>query len=262
MKPFTAKALSAAVGAVLAAGTVSAQNTYNNGDLFLAFRESGKNDLVIDIGNILNYANATSTINLDTVVASFGNPTYSTLSSLISADFGSGATPAAGLTWSVFGAPALGGPYSGIYLTDPSGSSSAFNRTSMNNAGTAFQSYVSGWIQGTAGTELVQNLAFEEVHTVSSSYTVNGPKIAGDIGFNQESLVPDTGSSTAGLEMFDSGDAGSTAPNDGYFEINPDGTGAYVVTETPEPATTAFGIVAGAGLLIMNLRRRVSRPKA
>ena len=141
MKMLTTKALLLAIGAALAARTASAQNVYNNGDLFLAFRESGIKDLVVDIGQTSTYLNTATTINLDTVVASYGNVTYPTLSSLVDHVFGS----ASGVTWSVVGTPALGSPFSGISLTDPSldTSKTPSSSGSLNNAGSAFQSYAS-----------------------------------------------------------------------------------------------------------------------
>jgi hypothetical protein len=259
MKKLTTKALLLAIGAALAARTASAQNNvWNNGDLMLGLREAGVNDLVIDIGQASTYLNTTTIINLDTVVASYGNVTYPSLASLIDHVF----TTPSGVTWSVVGTPALGSPFSGISLTDPANTATASSQASLNNAGSAFQSYTATWINASSGNTLVQNLAAEEANSLSGSYTKNGPKIKTDVGFNEESVIPVSGSSTADLFSFTPGNAGTQPANMGYFEMDANGNGFYVPTVTPEPSTTAFGIVAGAGLLLVNFRRRFSRRNA
>ena len=54
-----------------------------------------------------------------------------------------------------------------------------------------------------------------------------------------------SGGSTADFLEFHAGQHRDAAANQGYFEMDANGSGFYVPTVTPEPSTTAFGIVAG-----------------
>jgi|GEM_PF-5161570 hypothetical protein len=251
MKHLVTKALLATAGLALVAQSASANNTFTQGDLMLAFRESGFNDLILDIGPSTQYLTASSTINLDTVVAAAGNPTYTTLSSLVDHVFGS----ATGVTWSVMGALKSGSTTTDLFATDPGDITSPLGQSSINLASGDVTSYVSKYVTGTGANVLVANLAVQVPNPsgTSGSYTKEAPLIASAVGFGQEGSIP----STADFYDFTAGNSGTL--ENGYFQMNSDGSGAYVIPQAPEPSTYAM---FGAGMLLLLMRQRIVRKQA
>ena len=253
MKNLVTKALLMTAGVALAVQSASATNAYNaQGDLLLGLRESGFTDVVIDLGQASTYLNATATINLDTLFPVSG--TYTSLASLINANFGGSAS---GITWSVGGSLKPATQATALYVTDPSDNLGPIVQGAMNNASTDINNYGLQYRNATSGNTLVANLA-AKVAAGSSSYTVNGPAVTGQIGFNLEKLVPASGASIADFFSFTPGASGVSAP--GYFEIDANGNGFFVVTPVPEPTT--YGLIAAGGLLVLCIRRQFAGQRA
>jgi hypothetical protein len=237
----------AAAGVALMAQTASASNTFAQGDLMLAFREAGHNDLILDIGASGNYFSASATINLDTVVAAQGNATYTTLSSLINHTFGS----ASGVTWSVAGAARNGPAVSSLFITDPTDNTAALPQAKLTTAGgTYIGAYSSVYATASAGNTLVANLAVDPSSGTAGTYSLEHANVVGQTGFAYESTIG-SGNSIADFYTFNPSTPGALA--NGFFEIDPNGNGQYVITPTPEPTT--YSLLAAGGLLAWFLRR-------
>jgi hypothetical protein len=244
--------LLAAAGIALMAQTASAANTFAQGDLMLAFREAGHNDLILDIGQASTYFSSAATINLDSVVAAQGNPTYTTLSSLIDHVYGS----AQGVTWSVAGAAKIPGPgVSSLFITDPTDITTALPQTKLTTAGSTFiGAYSSLYATASAGTTLVPNLAVDPTSGTAGTYSLEHANVVGQTGFSDESTIGASGSE-ADFYTFDPGVAGTLA--NGQFEIDANGNGEYVVATAaaPDQASTC-GLLALAGFLTLSFRRK------
>jgi hypothetical protein len=265
MKPILTKALLASAGiALFAHGAMAA--TLPNEDVLLSFREAGDSDLILDLGNVSQFLNTTSDINLNTIVASYDNATYTTVSSLIDAVFGS----ASGVTWSVTAYNKPGASATDVYATAPSGGAgSALTQGTLTTASTDI-STVGGTLKNAIGANILISAgspstieAAKATASGSASYTTTAPKIRSALGNTAfESTIGSSGSSSAAFYDYEPSGTGFQAPLDGTFVLGADGSAFYDVTSAAAPEPAMYGAIAGFGLLALALRGQLTRRQA
>ncbi|HEV2436183.1 MAG TPA: PEP-CTERM sorting domain-containing protein [Verrucomicrobiae bacterium] len=252
-------------GAVLASQLAFAQNTFIQNDLYLGFQNSsggGSADYLINLGAASGIIGQSSVVDLSSDI-SLSLFNSSSLQGTASRIFGGvvGAANAAnnGGTADVFGTTlrtsnigdaALAGSFAPAGATKQSidnGTETALSQINAPSAGT-------GLLDGGKSWEAYVEPAF----TTSSFY--------GNAGFNPDSQVSTSTVLYEDLwETSDSGDPRGSAGQPynylGYFTLDLTGsspaltfTGANVAA-VPEPATC--GILAGGGVLLLALRRRI-----
>lgn len=242
-------ALAAIAGTALSLMPASAAQTYTTGDVFVGFRStnSPNNGLIIDIGDISQFTNASSFSNF-----SFGGA--STTGADLAYQFGSGWYTDPTVTWGVFSAVtgqyALASkvqPVNGTLSTTPT----ALNSTKTGALITGINTVQSGFVTSTAAT-----------YTANSAYqtgTANGTYYAA-VNANPDftSAAWAAGSSIEGavgklldLYYFTPNAVQLLNPSGLALSINSTGT----ITVIPEPSTYAL-IGLGSLLLITAYRRK------
>ncbi|HXC98637.1 MAG TPA: hypothetical protein VN048_04795 [Verrucomicrobiae bacterium] len=240
------KTMLAVAGAVMAAQTASAGNSYTaNSDTLLEFKAPGAaNDVIFDLGSVSQFYSGSTTIDLSTI--GYNSSFLANVSSSLSS-----------LEWTIVASPTAGVP-KGVVLTDEGGEgniSPFFNNTqaagaaaSVNNTGSAYAAIL--------GTGILSPQAVKMPTTTANGYTQNGDDLNGSINGDASVINSDfTGLASAEFEEFD----GTGNPQDlGTFTFN-QATGQMIFTAVPESAT--YGVLAGAGLLALSLGRQFGRRK-
>jgi hypothetical protein len=247
------------VGCVLAAQVAHAQD----GDLVIGFNHgSGATplDYGVNLGLATSFIGGTSVEDMSTHGFDFSTFTaqYTSLSSGVSmgavgGDTGLGTMYVTALRTANPGNPTISGstrPTIGSASDAQSGATSiaSFNAANnLNNQGNSVTIAPNnanswfGWILDTSGT--IQSQNFFSVTGLNPSSTTSGTVLTEDLWFFN-------GSST-------------TPTYEGFFSLD---TGAGKLTYTPStvavPEPSTYGLLAGAGLLIVMLRNRLSRKSA
>jgi len=240
---------------------------YNDGDLILAFSQAAANDDVeVDIGNLSNLQSLSggSTYNL-------GN---------FSADLTAAGASINNLSFSVIGqlfgqSTYLSQKQSGANPNTPPANLSALNYSTANGKVLAIEGLdgTSATSQTTTGllpwsqangnsttTALIPNANHSSYSFITKSGFTGAPP-------NVKNTTPAsfTGSLVSDLFTYDQAAAGTGNPSvyDGYFTLQSSGELDFTsatVTAVPEPAT--YGLLAGAGLLLVSFRKQVNRKQA
>jgi hypothetical protein len=252
-------------GLALTALTGHAQQfQYNDADLILDFSKSGSADLEINIGNIASLTSAAQA-NGGSVALSSQLSDYNITSQLIGT-FGS----TSGLAFSVFGyqANASGpGAQSENWLTkvqtgaNPIATPGDWTPSKANTINSGIQGALNGissWsaanpadsVGNTANVAIIPTSGID----ASESYTAHASGITGVGGTiaNHTTYVSD---------LFGYGNSGAATPAtfEGYFTfdtVSGDTTFTSPTVAVPEPAT--YGLLAGAGLLVLSLRKQLA----
>lgn len=220
-------------------GTVSINTTYTAGDLLLGIYEPGSaNTLVVDIGSYASLQNG---------------ETWSLSSYLTSA----GITLDSSGQYGVIGANAT---THHIYTTSTTSSLSSLSGGGANTLSSAIGTV--GNNEGAVATTAVNaSTAGADWYGQTLDYNASSSLLVtlGDYQVNanvgsSDTLYDATGSGTATHPT-------GTSVTDLSFNLSTDGTLTYgSISSVPEPAT--YGLLAGAGLLIVSLRNKLSRKQA
>jgi hypothetical protein len=253
MNKFIKTAALASVGLALAASSAKAV-TYANEDVLLSFAKPGSStDLIVDLGPVSAYTQ-TSSFDLSTVGFSDA--------SLLS-QFGGSLN---GVGWAVWAGDNSGTIPTGIWV---SGSSSAGQGGLANALAKTIASSINGFggndIGGSSGVVVAGSPTEYTVPVGNTfSFTSYGGKIQGNLPTSSE-IVGNGGAlgTTGYFTDITPSKSGGSATVLGDFTINAttgDAMWNGANSAVPEPAT--YGLLAGAGLLVLSLRRQISRVNA
>jgi hypothetical protein len=240
------------------------QFNYNNGDLILDFSKAGSADLEVDIGNVSQFTSQTP----GTTVTVGG---YSINSQLLSTFGGS----LSGVQFSVFGTDAnTPVDYLTLRRSTPSVQNPApgdFTSSKLNTVSSDIQGIIGSgaskgilpWSAGnpadpvanTTTAVVIPTSGVAAVNSFSSLYNASG-------GLKSALAAPgivNTAGTGSVSDLFAYAGAGSSTPSTflGDFSFNTDGSVSFSTVAVPEPAT--YGLLAGAGLLMLTLRSHVGR---
>jgi hypothetical protein len=232
MKQLYKAALLAALGL---ASVSSVHAAYTAGDLLVGFTTASGSDLVYDLGQESALQNG---------------ETFSALSSLLSSDF----SDLSIVNWGVIGNGANSGtvrtawtttsPGVGANTVTGSGAFGKLNTVAVTLAGSTLTG---------AGTH---NSPLASSSTSWNTETLNGT-LAGDYNNAYENPnVLGVGSADFSQILND----GSTPTVIGSFALGANDSFTYTAVAVPEPTT--YGMLAGAGLLVVSLRNQLRRKQA
>ncbi len=251
--------LLALAGAVTLSLNADAALSYNTRDLILGVRNTtgATSDLEVNIGPASNFYGATSSfvipnVNLTEITTALGS-----FNSAI---------------WSVFGAsrPGDGGDSSKLantlWVTRTSGSNPWNRQSNGLQQPTAAKIVTTGANFVSTGTQIAgQNNAATLDNTASTSYTKNigtGGNFTGSFQGNIETTTSSSFSSTAGAksiaDLYELQPGTGAGTLLGSFEFSNSGTLTFV----PVPEATTYGLMAGAGLLLLSVRQQFRRRQA
>jgi hypothetical protein len=236
MKSSYKLALLAALG--LASVTAAHAQAYNDGS------STQPGDLIV--GVYQPGATSTEVIDLGAFTSLVNGQTWNLSSGLSTA----------GITLSSTGFFGVVGDFSNPSGADSVYSTLANGTPSKINGNSAFSSIDSGFSTIAIGPESIgsQNLSGGNDWKTSADPTVSGTAAA-SLGYSPDVAV------TSGAKLWTINDDNSAPTLDGTFTLN---TTSDVLTfnavAVPEPTT--YGLVAGAGLLIVSLRGKFSRKQA
>jgi len=208
--------------------------TYPGSDLILGFTSTSGNDTEFNLGTEASLVNG-ETWNLSSILTSYN---------LSTVDWGVVGTVTTGhlsyLTYddAVYGnnLPVLTGvgAWTNIKNATTAIYNNAFSSTAVDSAATIAASSASSWDSQTVNPTLGTQYQNENVN----------PNLAGD----------------GTVDFWVQNEGAGTDSNIGTFSLASDGVVTFNVAAVPEPAT--YGLLAGAGLLIVALRRQFSVKKA
>lgn len=253
------KNLLASVLIVAALGELAAQAqtfTYTPGDLLAAFRQTGKPDLIVDLGSISNYQ------------VPYQNSSF-TLGTDLTSAFGS----TSGIYWSVFTFDGNGtyAPVNSLFMSAPRGNTSiqsaplVTGTSSAQNLVTGQLGAIADALSSTYGT-IIANQVIQLPAALGAanggdpaSYTTalgSGLDFNGTFGQSFENL------SSSSATVSDLYQLNPTLPHNsangallGNFTLSADGT-TLSFTAVPEPATWAM---LGTGLMSLIAFRRLAK---
>jgi hypothetical protein len=239
----------AVAGIALAAQTASAQqNTYNAyGDVLLEFKATGAaNDVIFDVGSISQFMNGSS-FDLNTIG--------------YNSSFLSNVGANSSLQWAVISAVNNNTPKS-VAVTDEGGLGGNVSAFGANAAAAGAASQVNntgGAYHAIAGSGVLSPTAVKMATSTANGYTSSGDDLAGNLNGNATVVNGDFGSAdaTATFELFHGTGAAQLL---GTFDFNQTTgdlsfAGNPALAAVPEPST--YGLLAGAGLLVLSLRRQL-----
>jgi hypothetical protein len=259
MKSILKKAVLASAGLALASSSALAQGvTYADKDVLLSFTKAGSaNDFVVDLGNVSAFTQ-TSSFDLSTKLFNDAD--------LLSAFGGN----LGGVVWSVW----AGNSQTGSALTYNLWASGASSTPWNNQASTAIHatdnkvnSYGSADIGGISGALVAGSTTEYDVsQSATTSYHTYGGKMAGSFAPGSTGIGDGVTFGTKGYftDIANSSVTPGAGTLLGDFTFNAstgDGmwNGANLVSA---PESGAYGILAGAGLLALSLRRQFARKTA
>ncbi len=230
----------AALLAALGLATVSAAQaeTYNAGDLLVGFTTASGNDLIIDIGQ---------------ESALFSGESFSGVSALLTSTYGANLD---GVSWGVIGNGPNSGTVRTAWTTTSPGSvpatitgNAAFGK--LNTAANALASDFS-----TSGA-IASGQSATPAATLANSW--NTETLNGTLTTDYVNAYENPNVLGAGQADFSSVLNNASAPTLlGDFTLGADDS--FTFSAVPEP--TSYGMLAGAGLLVVSLRNRFVSKKA
>jgi hypothetical protein len=232
MKQLYKAALLAALGL---ASVSSVHAAYSAGDLLVGFTTSSGNDLVYDLGKESNLSNG---------------ETFSALSTLLSADFSNLSI----VNWGVIGMAANSGTVRTAWTTTSPGIAPS---TIGNNSqyGTIY-----GSLNTIAGTTVTSAGAHSSpLASATSSWnteTLNGTLASDYVNAYENPNVVGAGSADFSSVLSD----GITTTPLGQFTLGANDSFTFSAVAVPEPTT--YGMLAGAGLLVVSMRNQLRRKQA
>ena len=257
MKRFTKTAmLGAAVGAVLVSQSAQAGFTVN--DLYLGFTQSSaSSDLIIDLGQASSLIGASSVVDLSSDLAGLStfNSTFNTSANgvgmaVVGGDnvFGS---------FGVFATQVRSGGAGTAAIPGSSLTATPHSSSAMSGGASAVSAIMSSVVGGlpTAGnqaSDTTKSYSATEVNGATTFLGKTGVQPAGTIG-------------SSGIMYEDLWAATTTKAYtyEGFFTFNYGADSltftpaSLVVSAVPEPGM--YGVMAGAGLLVLSVRRQFSR---
>ena len=227
------KLYKAALLAVLGLASVSAIQaaTYPLGDLIIGFTAGTGNDVIYDLGAESSLVNG-QTWNLSSLLSS-----YSSLSTV---------------SWGVIG-DNTGTPRVAWTTTGGSAANTYLGNTAWNNLNNATKALYQNFSAAGAGQSLsiaVGDPSSWNTETISGALTTDyvnayeNPNVTGLVSDSFWSVLND----------------GSAPTLLGGFKLDSTGTVTFNTVSVPEPAT--YGMLAGAGLLMVSLRNQLRRKQA
>jgi len=258
MKIHLTIAVLAMAGITLVAPQARAQTTYAPRDLVLGFRQvGGANDLEINIGQSSLYYGASSGFTVPGVSASDINATFGNFNNVL---WSVGATVRTGDG----GDPSLtvGCLFVTRARTDPAVESVPWLRQSsgaLAGTSTKIVSIANNFAGQTPTINSLSATVIPDVSAQSYHTFVGGGNYGGTFQGNVENLTPGsftTGNSVSDLFEILPGSGDSTYL--GSFSFEPSGQLSF--SPVPEPST--WGLLAGAGVMILSLRFRSRRKQA
>lgn len=240
----------AAAGAAILSQAAQAQDVStdaNPGDLILGLNKSGASDYIIDLGAITgSHVDFSSRLNLSTFTAQFGASPVGVNAGVVGGDIGL-VTPQFVYTTTAFGASAPTKPTTQAQVQLASG----------NVSGLAMDPSLSIVVAPSVANSWSASIALNPTSpgtTAANNFVGNMPganplQTFGSSKILKEDLWQDTNPATG------------TAPWQKLGTLTFDLSGAspsitFDAVAVPEPTT--YGLVAGAGLLVLSLRRRLS----
>lgn len=235
MKQLYKAALLAALG-LASVSAVQAQS-YTPGDLIVGFTTGGGNDLLYDLGQ---------------ASALYNGETFSGLSSLLSSD------TLSSLSWGVLGMSANSGSPRTAYTTTAVG----ITPTTINGASkfsTLDNNFLAIVENDFSSTPSAGSSATVSASATTSWYTETDNSSPGNTYINNYENPNVTG---VGSDSFSQVLNNNTAPTLlGGFTLGADDSFTYnTVSAVPEPTT--YGMLAGAGLLMLSFRNQLHRKQA
>jgi hypothetical protein len=242
-------AVLASAGLAIASSSAMAASSYNDQDVLLSFFKSGaSSDLIVDLGPVSQYTPGTS-FDLSTVGFS--------AASLLTQFAGN----LNGVTWTAFAGNDLGAKNQ-VWATtaSPTPIANANLNAIIVPTDAAINSFGGNDIGGTAATPVVGTTT---EFTVATSYAFSATvyqgshsgKIDGKFSANTDLAASGSFVSTGYFDDVAAGTGPSTLLGD--FTINAT-TGDAQWNGAPVPEPAAYGLLAGAGLLALSLRRQFS----
>jgi hypothetical protein len=232
----------AALLAALGLAVVASANagTYTAGDLLVGFTTASGTDLIYDLGQASSLYNG---------------ETWSGLSTLLGNDF----TSESSLSWGVIGNEANSGTPRTLYTTTVVGTvpatitgNSAFGKE--NTVATTFAALFSTGAtaagkSATVSASAANSWNMETLNGTLTTQYINAyenPNVVGETSADFSSVLSD----------------GATVTLLGDFTLGANDTFTYTTATTSVPEPTTYGLIAGAGLLIVSLRNKFSRKQA
>lgn len=236
MKQLYKAALLAALG--LATVTSVHAAAYTAGDLLVGFTTTSGNDLIYDLGQESALSNG---------------ETFSALSSLLSADF----SDLSIVNWGVIGNTANSGTARTVYTTTVPGvvpgtitGSGAFGKE--NTVATTFG-------QNAPGAAITAGQSYTVAASGATSWnteTLNGTLTTDYVNAYENPNVLGAGKADFSGVLFD----GSNPTLLGQFTLGANDSFTFNTVAVPEPTT--YGMLAGAGLLVVSMRNQLRRKQA
>lgn len=248
MNKFTKMAIVAAGAALVAQG---ARASFTVNDLYLGFTQSSaSSDLIIDLGQGSSLSGSSSSVDLSSDLGGL-----STFNSLFN-------NTATGVSMAVVGADNKFGQVD-VYTTllrssgagDPTvpGSSSAgLSTAGLSTAASKVSGLASGGLPA-AGSSISDNNK-----TYSSAIEGTANSFTASVGVNPGNAIDSSG--TLMEDLYKGTSTGYTYEGYLTFNYGNDSLTFTPATAVPEPAT--YGLFAGAGLLVLSLRRQFRRKTA
>jgi hypothetical protein len=225
MKRITKTALLAAIA--LAVATPAQAATYT-GDLLIGFTSQSGSDFIFDLGQASSLTDG-QTFNLSSALSSFNLNT---------------------VNWGIIGDKNVSGVRTAWTTTSGTTPNTVPNTTTWGSLDTATKSIYQNFPVGGAGD------SFTILATDDNSW--NQQTINGSLTTQYHNAYENPNLVGLGSESFYSLVANGSAPTlAGNFTLDSGGIVTFTATAVPEPGT--YGLLAGAGLLVLSFRRQFVR---
>jgi len=278
----TGSLLAAAGLALVAPAARAATNSYNVGDLFIGFEQSGNaSDYVIDIGPVSNYIGVTGSFNVSTLV---GNSGASSIAADLASVYGSSWASNVQtnlLQWGVVGASSnsssitLGAdtlPKNTLFFTQGevivgSGQQSTTPTGSTNTVQGQVNNQILAFENNYSGSASTANSNYAEVQTVDAvndpnswtGHSPSGSAFGSGYSIEQPTTGSYTGPTDSALDLYEVKTGNGTAGTYlGKFTLDSSGDLTFTGATVPEPGSWGF-LGLGTGLVILTRWRPATR---